>query len=195
MITVLGLNRRGRSAGFTMIEMMICVAIVGILAAIAIPQYSGYQLKVKSAESRSLLGSITTAQESFCAEYGEYAQIPGHPITPPGMHRRQWTETSCNQGCNRLNTAQCDSFDCIGFQPAAMVYYTYGANRRVSAPGQPPEFGAGAAGDLDSDGILGSYAIHSGNYGGDVGVVADGVSSCPPDIPVRLLMTCTINAW
>ncbi len=59
--------------GFTLIELMIVVAIIGILAAIAIPNFLNYQCKAKQAEAKSTLGSLRTAQEAYYAEYSTYA--------------------------------------------------------------------------------------------------------------------------
>jgi type IV pilus assembly protein PilA len=59
--------------GFTLIELMIVVAIIGILAAIAIPNFMTYQCKAKQSEAKSILGSIRTAQEAYYAEHSNYA--------------------------------------------------------------------------------------------------------------------------
>jgi len=58
--------------GFTLIELMIVVAIIGILAAIAIPNFMNYQCKAKQSEAKSLLGDLRTAQEAYYAEYDTY---------------------------------------------------------------------------------------------------------------------------
>jgi len=63
--------------GFTLIELMIVVAIIGILAAIAIPNFMNYQCKAKQAEAKSNLGNIKTMQEAYRAEYDTYSTSQG----------------------------------------------------------------------------------------------------------------------
>lgn len=53
--------RRKVQKGFTLIELMIVVAIIGILAAIAIPQYQDYTIKAKATEGLSLAGPVKSA--------------------------------------------------------------------------------------------------------------------------------------
>ncbi|MEZ4287232.1 MAG: prepilin-type N-terminal cleavage/methylation domain-containing protein [Polyangiales bacterium] len=50
--------RANRTLGFTIIELMITVAIVGVLAAIGIPAYSAYITKAKQSETSQMLGSM-----------------------------------------------------------------------------------------------------------------------------------------
>ncbi len=64
---------RRKEKGFTLIELMIVVAIIGILAAIAIPNFMNYQCKAKQSEAKSNLGAIRTAQEAYYSEKDNYA--------------------------------------------------------------------------------------------------------------------------
>jgi type IV pilus assembly protein PilA len=58
------------SKGFTLIELMIVVAIIGILAAIAIPNFLQYQMKSRQSEAKTNLGAIRTSELSFSGERG-----------------------------------------------------------------------------------------------------------------------------
>ena len=70
--------------GFTLIELMIVVAIIGILAAIAIPNFIRYQLRSKTAEARTNIGGIRVAQESFKATEDNYIFATANPDNTPG---------------------------------------------------------------------------------------------------------------
>jgi type IV pilus assembly protein PilA len=58
--------------GFTLIELMIVVAIIGILAAIAIPNFLKFQCKSKQSEAKTNLSGIFTAEKAFFGEYNTY---------------------------------------------------------------------------------------------------------------------------
>jgi len=60
---------------FTLIELMIVVAIIAFLSAIAIPQYFTYQAKARQSEVSIILASLHTAQQAYFAEHGEYTTV------------------------------------------------------------------------------------------------------------------------
>ncbi len=65
-------KKMNREKGFTLIELMIVVAILGILAAIAIPNFMRFQAKSKQSEAKTNLGAIGTTAEAFRSENDTY---------------------------------------------------------------------------------------------------------------------------
>lgn len=61
--------------GFTLIELLIVVAIIGILAAIAIPQFSSYRQKAYNSSATSDLKNIKTGMEAYMADSQEYPRL------------------------------------------------------------------------------------------------------------------------
>ena len=66
--------------GFTLIELMIVVAIIGILAAIAIPNFLQYQMKSRQSEAKTNLQAIKTSEVAFQAERGCYIGIAAEGV-------------------------------------------------------------------------------------------------------------------
>jgi len=65
--------------GFTLIELMIVIAIIGILAAIAIPAYQNYVIRAQATEGSSIIGSLETAFEECYANTGSASSCETNP--------------------------------------------------------------------------------------------------------------------
>jgi type IV pilus assembly protein PilA len=61
-----------RARGFTLIELMIVIAIIGVLAAIAVPNYARFQCRAKQTEAKNGLKQLVVAEESYRAENDTY---------------------------------------------------------------------------------------------------------------------------
>ncbi len=140
------MKRARTDRGFTLIEIMIAVAIIGILATTAISSWNRYQLRSKRSEAFLNLKSLAVVQDSYFAETGIYAGAIAMPGPVPNPVGRQWTPAA------EL------AFQTVGWRPEGIVYYDYDVN----VPGGPaivpcpcPEcFTASAYGDTDGDGML-----------------------------------------
>ena len=92
--------------GFTLIELMIVVAIIGILAAIAIPNFMNYQCKAKQSEAKANLGTIRTNEEAYRAEYDTYkADLNAIGFTFSGTPRYSYGFSGTTDSANFTATA------------------------------------------------------------------------------------------
>ena len=128
-------RRPGRVSGFTLIEVMVVVAIIGILAAIAIPLYRSYQLRSKTAEAKTNLGAIRTLEHSYFSEHDQFLAAAPEPPVIPGTSSTGFTPNA--------------GFDLLGYRPDGRVYFSYGVAVSPDGAGYTADAGA----DIDGNGF------------------------------------------
>jgi type IV pilus assembly protein PilA len=85
--------------GFTLIELMIVVAIIGILAAIAIPNFMQYQAKSKQSEAKTNLGGIYVSEVAYFGEQNAFSGVfptIGFVVASTGSQRYSYTVDGTN---------------------------------------------------------------------------------------------------
>ena len=75
------IRRKPSQKGFTMIELMVVVVIVGVLAAIAVPVYANYIKNARITEATARIGEVVTASKAWALENSDAS---GNPIWPSG---------------------------------------------------------------------------------------------------------------
>jgi type IV pilus assembly protein PilA len=114
-------SKRDRSqVGFTLTELLITVALVGVLAAIAIPNFVRYQARARRSEGFTHVAGIARAYKAFHAEQGRYpdTQADSGFVSLPdtaslGTAKLPWDNDTEN------------FFKTVGWRPDGSVYYTY----------------------------------------------------------------------
>jgi len=145
-------TRRTGASGFTIVELMFVVVILGILSTVAVVSFRKYSLRVKTNEAYSMLGMIRAHQETYKQEFSVYCDVSSSshdgtsgssagtfPTSAPGQLPVAW-------GTSPAEWVQ------LGVRPAGPVYFRYQTVAGVS-PTVPSFFwsdlGYGASGSND----------------------------------------------
>jgi len=117
---------RGAPRGFTLIELMIVVIILGVLAAIAVPSFLQPFHYSKTSEVQALLRDIGAKQEAFKAEFGQYLNVSG---TMDFAKRRPAAAPRSDFGWVDWTPVDGDPIDDawkrLGFRPQSAVRFGY----------------------------------------------------------------------
>src|SRR5262245_41657084 len=154
-------------SGFTLVELMITVVLIGILAAVAIPNFLSYQAKSRRSEAYTNVVAIGTSELSYQAETDNYIDAGAYPdftAYPGGLgtHKMTWDAASVAE------------YASLGWSPEGEVAYSYEVNAGAS-PGCTCStcFTATAHGDVDGDGNRGAVMFV---YPEEIGGV---ITECP----------------
>jgi type IV pilus assembly protein PilA len=125
-------------SGFTLIELMIVVAIIGILAAVAIPQYQNFTKKSKSSEAKVILDGIITAEAAYFAEQDVFALDLVGSLGDPASSAEYYTYAAANTGSTSVTvTATPVVGNAAGLvNPWSIRYYGPTGIKSVDYPGQ-----------------------------------------------------------
>src|SRR5690606_30656772 len=103
-----------RARGFTLVALMIVVALVGLLSAIALPDYLRFQMRARRSEGSVNVGALRTGQLSYYGLWGEFAspRSPNPDPHPLDGTRRPWNYSD-------------PDWQMLAFDPDGEVYFQY----------------------------------------------------------------------
>lgn len=163
-----------KKEGFTLIELMIVVAIIGILAAIAIPAFVNYVKRSKTSEAGSNLKAMFTGAAAYYAQehHAQGVVTSGQATASTHCTVADAPPTGSNSPDENKHLvnwpAESPSFGAINFQPADPLYYAYDIMSAFDdmcghAASTNNLYTMQAEGDLDGDGTRSIFELAAGS--------------------------------
>jgi len=131
--------------GFTLIELMIVVAIIGILAAIAIPDFLKFMAKAKQSEAKTNLGAIFTVQVAYFGEHNTYGGGANC------FELINWSPSGSNKYAYYCGSDIIKDVNQDG---------TFNAPAGVATSDGPDQFTVGACGNVDNDATTDDWTMN-----------------------------------
>ncbi len=156
--------KRRAHRGFTIIELLLVVTILGVLSSIAIPSFIKVELRAKQAERNIMMSSVQRAVDDYYVRENHYPTVDGdrtwlylntpNPDGSPGTTKRPWRRTSKDDT---------DQWNKLSLTVQGAVFYNYEGD--AYEEGGERYVWLRASGDLDADGtvdVLDKYWLYAG---------------------------------
>jgi prepilin-type N-terminal cleavage/methylation domain-containing protein len=152
---------RRSARGFTLIELMIVVAIIGVLGSVALPEFGKMTLRARSAERRSIMSAISQAVSDATLTAG---RIPASDGTP-GEMAGDWNPGGAPGTVKRPVSMTGKGWNLLSMSIEGSTYYSYWFLAKDYDGAQQATLDILAHGDLDGDGTPSDKAISYLGFG------------------------------
>ena len=165
--------RRSRKEGFTLIELMIVVAIIGVLIALALPAFVNYFRRTKTAEVGPNIRNMFSGSAAYYLDAHWASRSPTRGVSAASEHcyvtsvNTPTAPTADKHTVDFSDTAMAP-FAAVGFSVSDPMYYQYflispGASACGLGPLNNTIYTFQAQGDLDGDGVFSTFELAVGS--------------------------------